>query len=68
MIAEANACQNEFEILPLAILLKHYRDQKKILGDWGVTLPPEDELFREECPLWMKVQFFDWIIREGLEA
>lgn len=58
----------ESEILPLAMLLKLYQDQKKILGQWGVTLPPETELFDEGCPLHVKVQFFDWIIREGLEA
>ncbi len=68
MSPTAHSATGEYEILPLAMLLKLYSDQKKILGQWGVTLPPESELFEEGCPLRVKVQFFDWIIREGLEA
>jgi hypothetical protein len=66
-VAENNS-KSEYEFLPGAMLDTLYQDQKKILNMWGVTLPPETELFENECPLWMKVRFFDWIIREGLEA
>ena len=68
MSALQSVAKPEYEFLPLAMLITHYQDQKKILGAWGVTLPPEDELFHEDCPLWVKVRFFDWVIREGLEA
>ena len=54
-------------LLPKAMLLKFYQDQQKILKTWGIPLPDEDELFEAGCPLWVKVQFYDWIIREGVE-
>jgi len=56
--------KNDFDNLLHAI----YEDQKHIIHTWGITIPPEDQIFRPGCPLETKVLFFDWLIREGLSA
>jgi len=48
------------------LLYNIYHDQKRIIRQWGVTIPPERELFEKGCPIEAKVMFFDWLIREGL--
>ncbi len=50
------------------LLYAMYADQKRIIKQWGVTLPPEEQLFEPGCPIEAKVMFFDWIIREGLSS
>ena len=58
------AHENKFDNLLHSI----YEDQKRIITTWGITIPPEAEIFRPGCPLEAKVMFFDWLIREGLSA
>jgi len=56
------------ELLFDNLLSQIYQDQKRIIEEWGVTLPKEEDLFHETCPMETKVLFFDWLIREGLAA
>lgn len=56
--------ENQFDRL----LHDIYEDQQRIIRTWGITIPPDAEIFRAGCPLEAKVMFFDWLIREGLTA
>ena len=51
---------------PENMLASVYADQRRIISRWGITLPCEEDLFKPDCPLWLKVSFFDWIIREAM--
>jgi len=56
------------EFLPRKLLESLYIDQKRIIHEWGITIPEEAKLFEKKAPLWVKVMFYDWLIREGLSA
>jgi len=67
-MAETNVIDGHFEDQTLSGLLSRYNKQRMLLNRLRVTLPPEEMLFKQGCPLSAKVAFYDWVIREALEA
>ncbi|MDP8224209.1 MAG: hypothetical protein P9L99_12675 [Candidatus Lernaella stagnicola] len=42
-----------------------YRRQTRLIKKLGIVIPPEQELFLDDAPLEVKVQFFSWLIHEA---
>lgn len=53
----------ELKQLPQAILNAMLEVQKKRIREKGITLPSDSKLFTIDCPMWVRVQFLDWMLR-----
>jgi hypothetical protein len=49
------------------LLLRMYVWQRRLIRELGIAVPPEDELFSEDCPLEARVAFYGWVIRQAVE-
>ena len=67
-MTESNVIDAQFANPASEGLQSRYNKQRMLLNRLKVTLPPEDRLFKQGCPLSAKVAFYDWVIREALEA